>query len=235
MQTISKMSTHTTVLLDIDGTLLMTHGAGTKALETAIRVVFQVDSPNMNIQFGGRTDGDLIGQLLTQNAIPNEAEHRRRLREAYLNRFPDEMTAVGGIALPGAAEFLKWGHRETEIRLVAMTGNCVASAHEKLKYFGFDAFVEKIFGGDDDQCRVDLAKRTVGSLKEQHAEVSHPSHRLVVIGDTPNDVICAKSIEAIAVGVTGGGFTKDDLLSAGADYVADSLEEPHVKSIVTNQ
>jgi phosphoglycolate phosphatase-like HAD superfamily hydrolase len=49
--------------------------------------------------------------------------------------------------------------------------------------------------------------------------------RVVVIGDTPNDVAAAKAIGARAIGVTTGRYTHDELRACGADEVVASLTE----------
>jgi phosphoglycolate phosphatase-like HAD superfamily hydrolase len=46
---------------------------------------------------------------------------------------------------------------------------------------------------------------------------------VVVIGDTPKDIRCAKAIGAMAVAVATGHHGAEDLAKAGADLVATSL------------
>ena len=46
---------------------------------------------------------------------------------------------------------------------------------------------------------------------------------IVVIGDTPHDVACARSGGAVAVGVTTGPYDRAALEAAGADIVVDDL------------
>jgi len=52
-----------------------------------------------------------------------------------------------------------------------------------------------------------------------------PVSRVVVIGDTPADVDCARAHGARSVGVATGMFTRDQLTGAEADLVMDTLED----------
>jgi phosphoglycolate phosphatase-like HAD superfamily hydrolase len=46
---------------------------------------------------------------------------------------------------------------------------------------------------------------------------------VVVIGDTPHDVDCARAFGAVAVAVTTGQFTRDELLAERPDHLFDDL------------
>ncbi len=48
----------------------------------------------------------------------------------------------------------------------------------------------------------------------------------MVVGDTPRDIEAALANRAVAVGVTSGKFSEEDLRRAGADHVLDSLADP---------
>jgi HAD superfamily hydrolase (TIGR01509 family) len=52
----------------------------------------------------------------------------------------------------------------------------------------------------------------------------------VVVGDSVSDVKVAHAVKAIAIGVLGGLASKDDLLSAGTDYISNS--SPDIISII---
>jgi len=46
-----------------------------------------------------------------------------------------------------------------------------------------------------------------------------------VIGDTPNDVECARAAGAVAVAVATGSYSVDELRETGADVVFTDLSE----------
>ena len=49
--------------------------------------------------------------------------------------------------------------------------------------------------------------------------------RVVVIGDTPHDVACARAGGARSIGVATGGHSRDELVRAGADAALDDLSD----------
>jgi len=46
-----------------------------------------------------------------------------------------------------------------------------------------------------------------------------------VVGNTPRDVEAAHTVGAVAVGVATGHFTRDQLITSGADVVLATLED----------
>ncbi|MBW8861110.1 MAG: HAD hydrolase-like protein [Acidobacteria bacterium] len=50
--------------------------------------------------------------------------------------------------------------------------------------------------------------------------------RILVVGDTPHDVACARAVGATPVAVATGGFTVDQLRNSGADIVYQNLADP---------
>jgi phosphoglycolate phosphatase-like HAD superfamily hydrolase len=52
--------------------------------------------------------------------------------------------------------------------------------------------------------------------------------RVIVIGDTPRDVECAKANGCRCLAVATGGYAHDDLVQTGADVVAADLSDPSV-------
>jgi len=47
----------------------------------------------------------------------------------------------------------------------------------------------------------------------------------VFVGDSIKDVICAKNLDVLAVGVTTGLSSKAQLINSGANYVISSVNE----------
>jgi len=45
------------------------------------------------------------------------------------------------------------------------------------------------------------------------------------VGDSIADMLCAREVKAIAVGVPIGMFTKDELISAWANYIITSIAD----------
>ena len=86
-----------------------------------------------------------------------------------------------------------------------------------------DRFAFGAFGDEDEDRRalVPVARRRANDAGHR----PHPSERVVIIGDTPHDVDCAKAYGARAIGVTTGPFDRAALSAAGADLIVNTLEE----------
>ena len=48
---------------------------------------------------------------------------------------------------------------------------------------------------------------------------------ILVVGDTPHDIACARAVGAVPVGVATGTFTVDQLKATGADIVFEDLSD----------
>jgi phosphoglycolate phosphatase-like HAD superfamily hydrolase len=69
-----------------------------------------------------------------------------------------------------------------------------------------------------------LTRKAIERAGEVLGSRLDPQH-VLVLGDTPNDIVAAQAAGAIAVGVASGHSSKEELRSAGADYVLGSLLE----------
>ena len=104
------------------------------------------------------------------------------------------------------------------------TGAVEAAAHIKLgranlnRFFSFGAY------GSDSADRGELTRRAIERAAEILGSAVNSKH-VLVLGDTPNDIVAAHAAGATAVGVASGRSSKDELRSAGADYVLGSLLE----------
>ena len=52
-----------------------------------------------------------------------------------------------------------------------------------------------------------------------------PPEDVLVVGDTPHDVACARAAGAVPVGVATGGYTADELRACGAAVVFDTMQD----------
>jgi len=209
-------------LFDIDGTLLLTKGAGRDALSLALRDEFGVDDDLTGIPFAGRTDMLILEDVL--------ARHRLELKDGELPRFWARVNAHmralmdpprGGL-LPGVPAFLDAiGAHPGWVRAL-LTGNIAEMARIKLESFGvFDRFAWGAYG-DEAPDRNELAKLAVHRAAERHG-VS--PERCVVVGDTEYDIECARAAGANVVSVATGSPTKEALRERAPDLLVDDLTD----------
>ena len=213
-----------TLFFDIDGTLLITQSAGSGALVQAMRVEFGVtDVPVDGIQFGGRTDRDLVREFLHTVGIEPSPENQGRLRRRYSVTLRGLLPNVSGQVLPGVLDLLQALSTLPNLSLSVMTGNFPETARLKLEAFRLIDFFPWVVGGDLDAVRCDMARRAADQLVRRRGEAAR--NDMIVIGDTPNDVRCAHTIGAKCLAVCTGTASRDELEVAGADRIVDDLTD----------
>ena len=212
-----------TLLFDIDGTLIVTHETGTRALEAVLKSSFGVESPCMEVAFGGRTDASLLREVLVLNDIDPSQANFRTFTQAYGRQLPRTLHECGGEVLPGVISLLTRLQERDDITCSVMTGNLRQTATQKLDHFGLSDYFVDVFGGDFDADRRHLARRTALFLRGIHGHDS--SDGTIVIGDTPADILCGLEINASVLAVCTGQFDRCSLETAGAHAVHSNLSD----------
>ncbi len=215
------------LLFDIDGTLLLTGGAGSRAIDRACRERLGLDGAFAGISPDGKTDPMLFDEVLVRHGIDAEPELVADLTERYVRYFAEEMDASPGARLlPGVVETLDEVRAHPGVALGLLTGNLEPTAWVKLAHFGLDGFFAFGAFGSDDAVRERLVPIAVTRSEEL---LGHPvgcGRHVVVIGDTPRDVACALANDATAVGVASHRYPRAALCAAGAHHVLEDLSDP---------
>lgn len=214
---------HTVFLFDIDGTLILTGGAGRKAMEAAFLDVYgEKGPPSLKFHFGGMTDRAIVRlgvRAIEGQSDPDEKEIDAVL-DAYVARLAVEVERSDSYrVLPGVSGVLARLRAQdpTRVAIGLGTGNVRKGAYTKLargalgESFAFGGF------GCDHEDRGELLR--VGATRGATAlGVPLAECRVVVIGDTPKDVSAAHAIGAECIGVGTGGFAHDELVALGATH-----------------
>jgi phosphoglycolate phosphatase len=215
------------ILFDIDGTLLLSGRAGLRAMTRAFKATFGIDRAFEGTHFGGRTDSFLVSYALQAAGLPDTPEQHERFRETYLPLLAEEIQHPGtghkGL-MPGARELLDALSVFPDAYLALLTGNYREAAAIKLTHFEiFDYFEWGAFSDDsaDRNALVPIARGRAETYDVPAAALE----RIIVIGDTPHDIACAKCAGARSVAVATGGYSMDDLRAAGADEVVADLSD----------
>jgi phosphoglycolate phosphatase-like HAD superfamily hydrolase len=221
----------TVFLFDIDGTLILTGGAGRRSMLGAFADVHGPLGPAaLEFPFAGMTDRAIVRTgLQAIGAVATEDAAIDRVLDAYLARLHDEVTRADSYrVLPGVVAVLEWLANAERIAIGLGTGNVKKGAYTKLARgslettFGFGGF------GCDAEDRTELLR--VGARRGADAlGVSLETCRVVVIGDTPKDVAAAHGIGAECIGVGTGGFEPRALLELGAHSAFATLEDEGVR------
>ena len=213
------------LLFDIDGTLYDGHGVGRAAIETTLeaRVGRPVDTSA--VAFSGRTDPQIFRAILSDAALVGslDGDLPVLLAEAIEAYHADMLVRLPGArstAIAGAADAVRRFHA-AGVPTGLLTGNIEPLAYLKVETVGLERALFP-FGayGSDDESR-DALPAVAAQRAAAHLGRAVETRELVVIGDTPLDIACARAAGAVAVGVATGRFSAADL--ADADLVLDSL------------
>jgi phosphoglycolate phosphatase len=217
----------TLVLFDIDGTLVLTGGAGIRAMNLAGRALFGTLDLLDGIPVAGRTDWGILEEALRKIGGELTPALLAEFRAAYLDYLPTEILARGKgtkAIMPGVSDLLPELKSRDDIFLGLLTGNFEESARIKLEHFDLWQYFDcGAFGSDaaDRNALVPVAlERARGS-----GLCDVPAADVIVIGDTPHDVACATAVGATPIGVATGSYTVEQLREAGAVIVLKDLSD----------
>ena len=215
------------VLFDIDGTLLLSGRAGLRAMTRAFEQTFGITDAFKGENFGGRTDSFLVSKALQNAGLPDTTEQHHRFRESYIPLLAEEIqhpgTGYKGL-MPGARELLEALHDFDELHLALLTGNYRDAAEIKLSHFEIWDFFE--WGAfSDDAADRNLLVPIACERAHTYDIPAEAIDRVIVIGDTPHDIECARVAGAKSIAVATGGFTVDQLREFGADAVLPDLAD----------
>ncbi len=212
-------------LFDIDGTLVSTGGAGKAAIETALLAEFGLPGLRGQVPYSGRTDRAIARDLFHLHDIEDVPANWDRLREGYLRRLPECLGRHPGRVLPGIADLLPRLCGRCDVAVGLLTGNIRDGARVKLGHF--DLFHHFAFGGFGDRHldRDDVAREALAAV---HGHCQGPARveEIWVIGDTPLDVRCARSIGARVLAVATGVHRLEELEAARPDLLLPDLADP---------
>jgi phosphoglycolate phosphatase len=215
------------LLFDIDGTLVLTGGAGSRAMTRAFAVTHGLEDALKRVDLAGRTDRTIMRDALAHAGRVDDDVDLDEFRQAYCAALREEIQKPGngrrGL-LPGVKPLLDRLAARDDVRLALLTGNFRASAEIKLSAFGvWDYFSWGAFA-DDAIERDDLIHIAHGRHETEHGGRIEPD-RVVVIGDTPHDIRCARAGGGKVVAVATGNYTRDALAAHNPDALFDDLSD----------
>lgn len=216
------------VLFDIDGTLLRTDGAGRRAMEEAMREVFGRTGDSA-YRYDGKTDMQIAREQMRWAGVEDAIIDARidDVLAAYVQRLDAELARDASVAslCAGVPALLDALDDHAHATLGLLTGNIEHGARRKLTAVGlaFDRFRVNAFGSDHED-RPQLP-RVAQQRAERFFGMPMQGSHMVIIGDTPADIHCGKSLGVRAIGVATGRYTVDQLASHQPAAVFATLED----------
>lgn len=217
------------VLFDIDGTLLLTAGAGRRAIVAALHQ--EVDDPRAfdGIRFDGKTDPQIVAEILEAagQVEPRESDRVRRLCHRYLGLLAEELErpTTRTTLMPGVVPLLDRLEARPEVVLGLLTGNLAEGAALKLQSAGIDPSRFRVGAyGSDSGHRPALPGIAARRAEPLFGRLPRGAE-VVIIGDTPADIHCGEAISARAVAVATGSYSLADLTACAPHAVFEDLSD----------
>lgn len=216
------------ILFDVDGTLLLTAGAGMRAMKQAAAHLFGERLRFDGVVVAGHLDPLIFAEAAARSGLEDHARHHDGFRSRYLEHLRAELDLGSAQvrALPGVHRCLQLLRDSGQATLGLLTGNYAAAIPLKLAavdievgWFDITAFA------DEAPSRRDLVRVAI-SKYAQHTNARIDPRRVMIVGDTPRDVDCAHAHGCFALAVATGGYDAKALAEAGADLVVADLADP---------
>jgi phosphoglycolate phosphatase len=213
------------VLWDVDGTLIHTRGMGAAAFDRALEQVVGM-APASRLILSGKTDPQIALEYLEAMAI--EDAHGQlpavvAALEAHLASVASVL-AENGAPHPGVPELLARLSGEEGVHQTLLTGNTMANALVKVSAFDLQDWLDVEIGayGSDNADRTMLVPIAWDRARRLRGIDAGASDTWVV-GDTANDLACARAAGARCLLVATGGSTFEVLQALEPDEVLPDL------------
>ena len=213
------------ILFDIDGTLVLTGGAGLRSMERAFDEVFGIKGP-LGISMGGRTDAWIVAQVAERHGIDWTSADLKRFHDVYVRHLARAVHEPGprkGM-MPGILPLLEALRPREDVYLALLTGNFEQGARIKLEYFDLWRYFECGAFGDRITDRNLLLPLALDAVRARRGLDARPEDT-VIVGDTPLDVAVAVSGGTRAVAVATGSHSVEELSETGAHRVLADLAD----------
>ena len=208
-------------LFDIDGTLIRSGGAGSRAMKCAFEEVFEIACDLNGVSFAGRTDFGITADLFERSGIEHSASNLDRFYAAYLPILSRELSQCDGAICAGVETWLNQLAADPRCSVGLLTGNMRAAAEIKLRHF--ELWHHFDFGGFGDSAvrRSDAVAQAITAAVDNTGPVVATD--IWTIGDTPGDIHAAREHGIRVVAVATGGYSFEELKKHQPDLAVEDL------------
>ncbi len=213
------------VFFDMDGTLV----ENSRLMPAAFQEGFAAVGYPISIdpwRGSGCTDYEVMDKYLDDYPFSNEQkeEIKEKIAAEVRHIVIDKVKKESLGALPGVVELIR-KLNETGIRPGLLTGNMEAIVKPKLEAAGMMRS-DFYYGGFGDHSpnRPETARKALASAAEYFGRDIDPA-RSLIIGDTPNDIACARAVKARVLAVATGRFSMEELEKYQPDFLFPDLSD----------
>ncbi len=225
------------LLFDVDGTLILTGGAGMRGMDRAFREIYGIADAFHGVHLAGRTDPGILADAMVQAGVVAGNGAEARFMQVYFRMLQEEVDKPAPAGSDDPAVWRKFkgvypGVRKTldgllprdDVFLALLTGNYARAAEIKLAHFDLWRYFRCGAFGEDAIERWQLVQVARDRARAMGAPEFAPADVLVV-GDTPLDVEAARRAGVRSLAVATGGFSLDALAASGADQVVSRIDD----------
>ncbi len=213
------------VLFDVDGTLIRTGGAGMRAFAKVFATEFNAIDGFERLKFAGRTDMSLLREFFGFHGIPPTPANFQRFFDRYVFWLDQILQESEAKVCPGVREFIEGLQALPQPPLLGLlTGNVRLGAEIKLRHLHlWEPFATGAFADDHEE------RAQIAAIARQRASAMLGQDlrggQVLVVGDTPLDIRCARAIGAKVLAVATGGCTLQELQAHQPDWAVNDLLE----------
>jgi phosphoglycolate phosphatase len=213
------------VLFDIDGTLLVTGGAGAVAWQRAFEELYDVEADIDEHTQAGMTDPE-IAEIVFREVVGRDGseEERAQAIARYLSHLEDAVNESAGYRVMAGIEELLPRLAERGMLLGIVTGNIEAAAQIKLSRGNLSRFFSFGGYGSDSRDRTELTRKALERGGAVSGGPVDPA-AAIAVGDTPRDVTAGHGAGIRVAGVATGAYDVEQLREAGADWALETVED----------
>ena len=206
------------LLFDIDGTLIHSGGAGSRALDRSFKTQCNLSNISSQIRLDGMTDRAIVRSLINHNQNKIKLDGKKNIENLidkilnlYLSFLKEEVkNSPNYKILPGISKTVSFFSNHPDVYLGLATGNIKKGAEIKLSkgnlfhYFSFGGF------GCDAEIRSEIVRKAINRGKEM-ASYHFSNDDVFVIGDTHHDIQAGQELGVKTVAVATGSYSQEAL------------------------
>jgi phosphoglycolate phosphatase len=215
-------------LFDIDGTILLSGGAGLRGMEKVLHDLHGVPNAFDGITPDGKIDTAIFREMIRTHGIEVKDEDAaiKTMCEQYLPLLEKEMAvSEGALLMPGFPEILERLSALPGAHLGLVTGNLEPAAQIKVGRWNLNRFFKFGAYGSDHENRPELVRIAVSRAEKLLGQTIGMGPHIYVIGDTDRDIDAGRSNGASTIGVATNNASTADLKKAGADFVFEDFSD----------
>ncbi|KAL6237706.1 hypothetical protein BDW75DRAFT_228556 [Aspergillus navahoensis] len=225
-----------TILFDIDGTLCRSEEMSVDAFYSCLSDIVgkPITHDNTTVSLHGRTDLGLLREILDFHKVESKAS----VTEKFLESHPKYLQAslekgFNSVACQGVKDMLEWlvakkkNSNSPILKLGLLTGNSRSNALLKIRAAGIDTDIFDLSisaFGDTHADRISLIQDSMNKLRARDGPDLRES-KVIIVGDTPLDIECAKKAGCAVVAVASGNYNMDDLAMLEPDHACAQIGE----------